>query len=267
MDEGNRRSSPPRKAWESQDPLVRKYLQYRSASPIQGDTSEGSSSIDGSLPRGSDASTRRTGSVLLRPERSPRAEPSAAGTDLKSSEGGGTLPAAKLVPDRGLRSRLFSEREGDVPSARSARGPHGIDPSWYAQRPWKSARARILPLLFLLAGAWIALTLVFGTNGVVRLFELKAREKNLQAKLAEVSKEHDALQRELQEPAPLALERSAREKFDLQRPGEIVYRFPRVPAETFAGPDTRASESDAAAEGAAAPDEGAPSRGESKSGN
>jgi cell division protein FtsB len=122
-------------------------------------------------------------------------------------------------------------------------------------------------LLFLLAGAWIALTLVFGTNGVVRLFELKTREKNLQARLAEVSKEHDALQRELQEPAPLALERSAREKFDLQRPGEIVYRFPRVPAETFAAPDAQAGEGDAPPADAAAPDEDATSQGESKSGN
>jgi cell division protein FtsB len=137
----------------------------------------------------------------------------------------------RVAVDRGLRSKVFGKPEdAPVPSpSRQPRGPHGIDPAWYARRPWKSAQARILPLVFLAGAAWIGLSLTFGTNGVVRLWELKAREKILHAKLESVTSDYDELQSELREPAPLALERSAREKFDLQRPGEIVYRFPRVP--------------------------------------
>lgn len=240
MDEGNRRSSPPRKAWESQDPLVQKYLRYRSV-PETGEQPAPDSRSSAGMTT-SDAGPSRVGAVFRDVE-------------------------PKIVPDRGLRSRPFGEREGTSPAARPARGPHGIDPTWYAQRPWKSASARILPSLLILGAAWAVFSLVFGTNGVVRLWELKAREKILQARLEAVSKEHDELQRELQEPAPLALERSAREKFDLQRPGEIVYRFPRVPAETFAVPDARSAEGDAPHADTPEPAEGASPRGDSKSGN
>ena len=272
--DGGSRSSPPRKAWESQDPLVRKYLRYRSASPTPSETSEEAARPDGPTPRASELSSRTEGpaprpsgkssrsqgSAFRTDGRNPRTESHVVDDDASSSPRGRPVSAAEpnLVPDRGLRSRLFSDRDGAIPSARPSRGPHGIDPAWYAHRPWKSARARILPLLFLLGGAWIALSLVFGTNGVVRLWELTAREKHLQAKLEEDSEEHDELQRELEEPAPLALERSAREKFDLQRPGEIVYRFPRVPAETFAPPDAPASDGAAPQADGPAPEEPTP---------
>jgi cell division protein FtsB len=242
MDEGTRRPDSPRRAWESKDPLVRKYAGYRASTPVSSDAPETSSRDLEPAPRPA-----------------PRQRfPSASGS--------------RIVPDRGLRSKPFGDRD-DVSAlspARLARGPHGIDPAWYARRPWKSARTRILPLVLLLGGAWIGLSLIFGTNGLVRLWELKAREKSLQAKLESVSKDHDDLQSELQEPAPLALERSAREKFDLQRPGEIVYRFPRVPAERSpqARSEETATESEATQESASgsnlATDSDARSNGESE---
>ncbi|MCA9727203.1 MAG: septum formation initiator family protein [Candidatus Eisenbacteria bacterium] len=208
MDERIRRPQgmPSDRLRQSRDPLVRKYAAYR--------TTGAAPAAPPSPPPSSPAPAASRPAEMARASRSP-------------------------VPDRGLRSaRSFrtNEQEPEPEAHIRSRGPHGIDPAWYVRSPWKSARRRVLPLLALFGGAWIALSLVFGTSGLVRLWELRAEEKHLRAELDAVEADHADLERELQEPAAMALERSAREKLDLQLPGEIVYRFPRIPADAGTEP-------------------------------
>jgi cell division protein FtsB len=214
-------STPKERPRESRDPLVRKYAGYRARAEATPESASGS-------PAPPEP-----------PSSSPRGRPT-----------GDSLPAP-LRPDRGLRSRTGQAappttgatlaRPAEVRDRREpTESPHRIDRSWFLRRRLGTPR-RLVPVALALGTAWLALSLVFGANGLVRLWELRAREAELEAELDGLEAAQEDLRWELSEPAPMALERSARETFDLQRPGEIVYRFPRTPASSGTDSDAPGS--------------------------
>ena len=103
----------------------------------------------------------------------------------------------------------------------------GEDRSEYLRRPWRSATQRVVPVLLGAAVAFSFLSLLLGNRGIAQLWELARRQRELRTELASLERDAENLKWELGETGSMAIERPAREKFHMQRPGEIVYYFPR----------------------------------------
>ncbi len=100
----------------------------------------------------------------------------------------------------------------------------------YLRRRWTPPFRRLGPLLVGGIVVWSIASLFVGDRGLARLLELRWREEELSAELHTMKKEAENLKWQLAESGPMAVERPAREKFSMQRPGEIVYYFPRTDA-------------------------------------
>ena len=72
---------------------------------------------------------------------------------------------------------------------------------------------------------WGVVSLVLSDWGLVDLWELEAKETHLRAELQDLKEQAEEVDWELSEPGGMEIERPAREKFEMQRPGEIVYHF------------------------------------------
>lgn len=122
----------------------------------------------------------------------------------------------------------------------------------YLRRPWKSATQRVLPILLGAAVVFSILSLVLGDRGVAQLWELAWRQKELRGELGSLELEAANLRWELEETGSMAVERPAREKFHMQRPGEIVYYFPRVETQNrpTSSPEKTSTESTGTGQGA-----------------
>lgn len=107
----------------------------------------------------------------------------------------------------------------------------GVTEPRFLRRSFHSAGSRLLPFVLGAAVLFSILPLLLGDRGVAQLWELGWREKELRSQLQDLEAEAELLAWEARESGPMAVERPAREKFQMQRPGEIVYYFPRGDAE------------------------------------
>ena len=98
----------------------------------------------------------------------------------------------------------------------------------YLRRTWQPATRRIVPLLIGAAVVFSLSSLLLGDRGVAQLWELAWRENELKTELSALERDAANLKWELGETGTMAVERPAREKFHMQRSGEIVYYFPRT---------------------------------------
>lgn len=104
----------------------------------------------------------------------------------------------------------------------------------YLRRRWRPALHRLAPVFFGAVVLLSLLSLFLGDRGLAQLWELAWKERELRAELTSLERDAANLRWELGESGAMAVERPAREKFHMQRPGEIVYYFPRegtAPAE------------------------------------
>ena len=72
----------------------------------------------------------------------------------------------------------------------------------------------------------------FGDYGLYQYYQLRQEEKHLQTELAKLELESKQLEKEkqlLQKQDPDYLERIAREKFGLVKPGEKIYKLTPIP--------------------------------------
>lgn len=120
----------------------------------------------------------------------------------------------------------------------------------YLRRSFRSAGSRLLPILLGAGVLFSVLPLVLGDRGIAQLWELGWQEKELRTRLEGLEAEAELLAWEARESGAMAVERPAREKFQMQRPGEIVYYFPREEARP--GSDAPTAPDDAATPGGAA---------------
>ena len=133
---------------------------------------------------------------------------------------------------RGMASRVNAGlRRNDDPERETAElladVAEGARTERYFRGLWVSSRSGFLAMAALGAIGWFAYSVVASDHGLFRLWELGQQEKQLSARLAELNEQEDLIQWELGEDPVMRLERPAREKFQMQRPGEIVFYFPR----------------------------------------
>jgi len=89
------------------------------------------------------------------------------------------------------------------------------------------ARRRFLRLAAVLAGLWVAYTFLLSEHSLIRTVRLKKENGRLRAAIHRSAAETDSL-REMGKRIsvdPDAIERVARERFHLQKEGEITYVF------------------------------------------
>lgn len=97
----------------------------------------------------------------------------------------------------------------------------------YFRGLWVSSRSGFLATAGILAVGWFAFSVVASDHGLIRLWELSEQENALSARLQALNDQESQVRWELGEDPVMRLERPAREKFQMQRPGEIVFYFPR----------------------------------------
>lgn len=92
---------------------------------------------------------------------------------------------------------------------------------WLARRNKLFMAAGILLLLYFLA------TRVLGDMGVVKYYRMKAQYNTLTEEIANLKQDNTRLRRDVYslKNDPAYLERIARDKLGLARPGEIVYYY------------------------------------------
>ncbi len=68
---------------------------------------------------------------------------------------------------------------------------------------------------------------IFGEMGMVKYYRMKAQYRSLNADIEQLKQDNDALAREVRtlKTDPACIERMARDKLGLARPGEIVYYY------------------------------------------
>lgn len=88
---------------------------------------------------------------------------------------------------------------------------------------------RITILIFLILGVFLGYSFFFGDMGYLKYRELKQKEKNLISEINQISMENNRLRNEIEllKNDPSYLEKYAREKFGLVKPGEMIFQFQR----------------------------------------
>jgi cell division protein FtsB len=78
-----------------------------------------------------------------------------------------------------------------------------------------------------LAAAYLLASLIFGEMGLIKYFRMKARYDSLTREIAELRHDNVRLMKDVRSlrSDPDHLERIARDKLGLARPGEIVYYY------------------------------------------
>ncbi len=96
------------------------------------------------------------------------------------------------------------------------------------RRMLSAGRKRWLVIsLLVLAGLGMLWSLVMGEMGAVKYFRMQARESALTAEIAHLREDNLRLMQEVRSLRrdPAYLERIARDKIGLARPGEVVYYY------------------------------------------
>lgn len=81
---------------------------------------------------------------------------------------------------------------------------------------------------FALAFCLLLLQDVFGTHGLMAMHRSKAQIQNIQAQIDRLDKENHDLQQRIQnlKTDPSAVEKIARDRMGLARPGELIFSLP-----------------------------------------
>lgn len=84
---------------------------------------------------------------------------------------------------------------------------------------------------FALVFCLLALQDVFGTHGLMAMHRSKAQIQTIQTKLAKLDQENLDLQEHIQnlKTDPATIEKIARDRMGLARPGEMIFRLPAKP--------------------------------------
>lgn len=91
----------------------------------------------------------------------------------------------------------------------------------------RKKKKRISLVVFLFIIALLCYNFFFADMGYLKYVELKHNEKKLIKEINEISAENELLKREIEllKKDPAYLEKYAREKFGLVKPGEMVFQF------------------------------------------
>lgn len=91
----------------------------------------------------------------------------------------------------------------------------------------KKRNDRIFLFLFFAIIIFLGYSFFFGDMGYLKYLELKNNEQKLIKEINEISIENNALRNEIEllKKDPSYLEKYAREKFGLVKPGEMVFQF------------------------------------------
>lgn len=86
---------------------------------------------------------------------------------------------------------------------------------------------RIVLSLSLLAGGYLVFSLLLGDMGVVKHWTMIQVAQNLEVEREMITRENHRLRHEIESlrSDPVTIERTARERLGMIRPGEIIYRF------------------------------------------
>jgi cell division protein FtsB len=88
-------------------------------------------------------------------------------------------------------------------------------------------RKKLMIAAGVIAAGYLLVSLVFGEMGLVKYYRMKAQHEALAGDIARLRQDNAKLQREVQnlKTDPACIERIARDKLGLARPGEIVYYY------------------------------------------
>jgi cell division protein FtsB len=88
-------------------------------------------------------------------------------------------------------------------------------------------RRRVFLLVSLLGGGYLLLSLFFSDMGLLKHRTMIQVQRRLEEEQETLTDENERLRQEIKalRSDPAAIERAARERLGMSRPGEIVYRF------------------------------------------
>lgn len=91
----------------------------------------------------------------------------------------------------------------------------------------RKRKNRIFFIIFLFIVAFLFYSFFLADMGYLKYLELKHNEKKLIREIKEISAENELLKKEIEllKKDPSYLEKYAREKFGLVKPGEMVFQF------------------------------------------
>lgn len=91
----------------------------------------------------------------------------------------------------------------------------------------KNRKMKIVIFLFLSIFIFLSYNFFFGKMGYLKYVELKKNEKKLITEIREISQQNISLKKEIDllKKDQQYLEKYAREKFGLVKPGEMVFQF------------------------------------------
>lgn len=94
-------------------------------------------------------------------------------------------------------------------------------------RKEQSRRVKIYILLLCLALIALVYSFLFGNMGYIKYRELKKNEKRLLTEINQIARNNDSLKQEIDllKKDQVYLEKYAREKFGLVKPGEMIFQF------------------------------------------
>ncbi len=96
-------------------------------------------------------------------------------------------------------------------------------------RKSRSGRKRAILIIAVsaLAALYLLASFIFGEMGVVKYYRMQAQYRSLTADIERLKQDNEKLNREVRllKTDPACIERIARDKLGLARPGEIVYYY------------------------------------------
>jgi cell division protein FtsB len=88
-------------------------------------------------------------------------------------------------------------------------------------------RKALLIAVSAIAALYLLVSFIFGEMGLVKYYRMQAQSRSLMAEIERLKQDNDKLGREVRllKTDPACIERIARDKLGLARPGEIVYYY------------------------------------------
>ncbi len=101
-------------------------------------------------------------------------------------------------------------------------------PTRNKKRTSRSGRRKVLLIaVTVLATLYLLVSFIFGEMGAVKYYRMQAQSRSLSADIERLKQDNEKLSREVRllKTDPACIERIARDKLGLARPGEIVYYY------------------------------------------
>ncbi len=97
-------------------------------------------------------------------------------------------------------------------------------------------RKRLFGVVAAAAGVYLLATFIFGEMGLVKYYRMKTQNDDLQREIDKIKQENVQLLKDVRSlrSDPALIERIARDKLGLARPGEIVYYYRDADSESDA---------------------------------